>query len=191
MASCQITITGTTGSVQIRYYLGDIFNTITAKPGDPVYVDSTVTLVTYTRLSGDAAATSGCLSITNLIQSCYIFMWETPKPTCDTGNVFDAIILGSTTYVIDEVSITNSYFSLAESLSTLGQESIIPYSGKAERLDTRMKNYLVVQTLGTDIPYLRIKNTTTTFNMYLKGVTSVCSPNGYTAIDVCQPVDEA
>lgn len=188
MASCQINITGASGTVVIRYVIAGTANTITADLGDAIYISDTATAITYTNLSGDAIAASGCVTITELVSTCYLFEWQTDRIGCATGDIFDAIILGVTTSTITNVSKSASYSSVATSLETLADPLITPYAGKVEMgTNSTAKNSLIITILGTDVPTLRINNPMTSFKTYLIGTTITCLPIGYTLLDACAP----
>lgn len=191
MASCQINITGTTGSVLIKYKLGSTSNLINASIGDAVYISSTSTNVTYTTISGDAIGASGCVSISSLASTCYLFEWQSPGFGCSTGDIFNAIILGATTSSITDVPFSSSYNNLSDALIALSNSNITPASGKITvNSNGTFNNHLIITILGTDIPMLRVVNPTTTFNSYLIGTTSSCIPSGYTAIEVCSTLED-
>lgn len=56
MATCLINVTGTSGSVLVRYVLAGEQNDITANLGDSFIIPDTATAITFTTLSGDAIA---------------------------------------------------------------------------------------------------------------------------------------
>lgn len=188
MASCAITIGGTSGSVLIRYKLGGVNNSITANFGTEVYVSNTITDVTYTTLSGDANASSGCVSITELEETCYEFKWETLKAGCDRGDVINAVIVGSTAVSITPKSISTSYQSVADAISTASSSLIQPYAGKFTASSTGTgKNYLIAKVYGADtLISLRVYNASSGFYYNILGTPTTCTvPSGYTAIETC------
>lgn len=190
MSACAITLGGTTGSVLIKYNLGSNANTLTANFGDSVYVDSTATSVTYTNISGNLTASSGCVTITELTQICYIFQWESPLTTDPLGEIFNGILLNGSL-----VTIPNSPFfgvssmqNLITSISTLTDSRIQLMSFKSVASGRQTNNnFLIIKIFGGSIPQLQVNNPVPNYNIHLPGVVSVdCVPVGYTAIPNCQ-----
>lgn len=194
MASCLITITGTSGSVLIQYTLSGNPGSMTVNYGQSVYINDAATAITYTRLSGDAVAASGCVTITAKPSQCYLFQWETINQTNSQvyDMVFDAILDENTVYSIDDVEYTtrNGWNKVAVSLAALDNENIIPLEG-IEVLSNRGsgKNSLIVRTIGFTQPYLRVHNPASNFNLYVKGVASDCSEDGYEEFNNCVESD--
>lgn len=168
MASCQIDIIGTSGSVRVTYTVGTTENTLTANVGEPVYIDDTATNVYFTRLSGDASAYTECIGITELPLTYYMFEWEStgiPK-----NFIFDGLILGDDTLTIEDVPYDLIDVSkLATSINSIYNYRIKAVSGKVEIVTPRNTGsiYFQVKVIGYDIPYLRIRNEGTPFYLYL------------------------
>lgn len=195
MAACLISITGTSGSVLIRYIIGDNPNTITADIGDPIYIDDTSLEVTYTTLSGDAIASSGCITITELPSACYLYEWETlARVICSAGGVTsysDPIEMNFTDILIDgeEVVIppvaystsTGAAIELGTSINSVADErfELVAYKEVASVRNTT--NYSVVlRVINVDIPELIVTNVDTSTRQYIKGAVSACLPAGFT-----------
>jgi hypothetical protein len=164
--------------------LGSHINSLTAQIGDPIYIDDTATEVTYTTESGDAIASSSCLTITELTENCYLLDWETiGNGTTSLSYLIEAIVLGT-----DVLSISPSNFNsltlqdLATAINNLDDYRITATAGKVENSSRNSKNvFLVVKVLGSDIPELKVNNTTQNHKFYIKGVVSAdCVPAGYT-----------
>jgi hypothetical protein len=88
MASCQVDIIGTSGTVYIQYTLGSNLNTLTSNYGDTVYIDDTATNLGYVTTSGDAVPSSMCLSIDPIDLTYLQFKWETIGKHADTDLKF-------------------------------------------------------------------------------------------------------
>ncbi len=188
MASCAITIGGTSGSVLIRYTLGSVKNTITAAFGSEVFISSTATAVTYTTLSGDATATSGCVSITELEETCYEFKWESLKPGCDRGDLINAVMTGVTAIAVSPISISSYYKDVADVIDSANNAAILPVAGKfTVGTNGISKNYLRVKIYGSETYIaLRVYNPDSTFLTYVVGTPVSCTiPGDYTVTNSC------
>lgn len=190
MATCLITVAGTSGSVLINYIdAGSVPRSLVAGVG-PFYLNDTGTSYTWSKVSGDATASSLCVTLTEVVTKCYIVSWELPLdyklPAYATS--FDSIILGDTTYNLNDVAFPyDRNFAIATSINSLGLESIKATAFKKVSTSSKVQFFLIIKVLGTEIPYIKVKNPDGDMFIYLKGVyTANCLPAGYTAIDVCE-----
>lgn len=192
MAACLITVSGTSGEVLIRYTLSGNENEIRSGIGN-VYIDDTASSISYTTLSGDAIATSGCVTITELNSVCYKFSWETFRITdrlySDTL-YFDQLSLGGENLSINPTNLSESFSwkKLGSSISQLGDNRISVIAGlqTPSGRSTSIQN-IIIRVIDSDAPVLRIKNKyTTNLELILAGVESVdCIPTGYDTFEEC------
>lgn len=196
MAACQINLVGIpTAEVLIRYTLNGVQNRIIANTGDPVFVDTTATNVTYTILSGAATITSSCISITNLPISCHLFKWVFSKAVLDcSGNARTALSDYAFTHVnISSVKhpITNFPFTTPTGLAVgleinkIGDDRVQATAFKNTITGTTVSIELLVKVLGNNIPELELTNFIGNQKLFIKGVSSSCSTTGFTLIDIC------
>lgn len=192
MAACNITIGGTSGSVLITYTLSGKTTTINAPFGTTQIIDDASTDITYTTLSGNATASSGCVTITAVAQGCYKYSWETIGNNNDEANgmVFDGVDFNGTLISVTETPYTDGagYINLATVINDLSDSRITVISGKME-LSTRssMNNYMIVKVTGAVIPTIRITDPLYSHHLYLKGtIQADCDlPAGYTEFNQC------
>ena len=188
MATCLVTISGTTGEVLINYVdSGSDPRTLTAAPGQ-LYLDDTGTDYEWTNLSGDAAVSSGCVTFTEIESNCYIIDWQqiSHSSYIAAEYKFDAVVVGATTSSINESNFPGSALTLANSINALNLDTIKAVGYKVVSTASVSESYLIVKVQGTDIPYIKIKNIDDTHYIYLKGTLTVnCLPTGYTAIQTC------
>lgn len=188
MAACLITISGTSGKVEIDYKISTVAHRLIADIGT-LYIEDTATNVTYTTISGDAVASSTCLTINNLPIACYKITWT---GMIANGYRFNAILLGNEIISIAEVIFPEtSLSSLANSVNSAGDSRVKISAYKLIALPNTTNSASVIynilfKIIGTQIPILRIRNADTTSNIYLHGETSACSIAGYTNVNVCE-----
>jgi len=187
MAACLISVTGTSGVIRINYTISATLYTIETSVGD-FYIEDTATDVTYTTLSGDLTATSGCFTITEVIPICYKILW---KGLATDGYIANAIILGN-----DIITITNTVFpktrhDLITNINNANDDrvKVIGYKFRSV-IYTEFTTYdssYIVKVLGADIPMLRVKNMDNTGYIYIPGVLQPdCLPQeGFTIVDPC------
>lgn len=197
MAACAITITGTSGSVVIEYYIGTTRHSMTASFGETIYINDVATTITYTNVDGDAAATSSCITITNLPANYYIIAWETEDSY--TMNI-DAIYLDAIeiplTYAIDYN--TEDWKDLAGAINSLVDPRFRVVAGrKLSSYRHTINNYIIVRVLGTQVPWIRTLNVDNDsllgprddHNSYIKGVISTALPTGFESYsDYTEPI---
>jgi hypothetical protein len=192
MAACVVSVGGTSGNVLIKYTLGSEITTIVPF-GEDIFIDDAATDITYTTLSGDATASSGCLTITDLPAVCYSMEWES------TGNAstyyFEAVILGVDEITFDDVEFDlRSLEDLASAINNAGDDRVKAVAGWTDEDIARLGafHYINLRIIGEDVPYLRIRNDGTSFYLYIKGVSTSCTPGvDYTTYEICDPVPPA
>lgn len=192
MASCLITTGGTSGTFRLDYDLGATHVVSYYNYGDPIYIDDTATDVTYTTLTGDVTAASGCVTITALVQTCYKLSYERLKANNedDPTSNFDAIILGATVVPFtDPVSDRFVYMGfLINQVNYVMADPTLKFTSYKVS-DSISDGYgqidLILQVIGSEIPELRIESPNGNLS-YIKGTVSAdCEPSGYTSIIYC------
>lgn len=183
MAACAITTGGTNGTLRIDYDLGANHNVEYTNYGDDIWIDDTATNVTYTTLTGDVTASSGCVTITALPMICYKFTYDRNKTYSDAYiSNFTAAEVGATTYTITAVPDQLAYMgTLINEINNELLDSAIKIT--AYRLTDLLNDYykidLIMRIIGSDVPYLKIVSPNSSIS-YLKGVVSAdCIPTGY------------
>lgn len=191
MAACLITTGGTNGTLRIDFDLGADHNVLFSTYGDVIYIDDTATNVTYTRLSGDVTAASGCVTITALPQVCYLVKydrWSGDTAAITYNSEFDAILLDNTVHAFTTSytdDIANSAFLPYEINTVLADDTFKIVAAKAENVDTNYMNIsFIIRILGSAIPSLRLVSPYGNTS-YIKGTVSAsCLPTGFSEIVV-------
>lgn len=189
MAACLITLGGTNGTIRIDYTLASTPNYIISNFGDAVYIDDTATDITYTTLTGDVTASSGCVTITDNPKSCYLISYDRPNITSTYQTLFDAIEVGTpqvfTTASQDSYA---AFGTLIYNINTdLDDDNIKVVAYRMQNLINDYNNIsLLVRIIGTDVPLLRIISPAGNYT-YIKGIvqTDCAIPADFTAIEVC------
>lgn len=193
MASCQINISGS-GTVLIKYVLGGIKNEITADSGDPVFLDTTVTNVTYTVISGLAGVTSSCIAITNLPRACYKYSWSFSKNCISCAGLYTSAqslykfkyLLYTTENSITETNINLiTPVTLASEINNLGIDNVKATAYQVTETLGEYRIELILTVFGTVVPEIVMESPIGPDKMYLKGTASSCLPTGFTNIDIC------
>lgn len=191
MAACLITLAGTSGEITIRYTQDSVVNTINTEYGvAPIYIDDTATDITYTTVSGDVTASSGCLTITELPIDYYTFTYDRLKKNLTTyASKFDAVLIDNTVVAISP-SISDKYTALTSLIAAINSTlddytiKVVAWSVEPAGGSTNYYNIgLVLRIIGGGQPWLRI-NSHYNNKSYLKGVSSIALPDGYTEIEV-------
>lgn len=192
MAACLITISGTSGEVRLDYKVATVPKHIIAGIGT-FYLDDTVTSVTYTTLLGDAIASSLCLTITNLPNTCFKMFW---KGLPNLNYKIDALIFNNTEII--PLELVNFPYSNTEIIGAVNSVNdtrfkITKYlisnaDSKYSNDNSNISFSYILQTQGTIVPQLRVKNADNTGFIYIHGVVSTCSPVGYIEVNTCEPV---
>lgn len=190
MASCLITVSGTSGEIRLNYIIAGIQQSPIKAGIGSFYIESTATSVTYTTLYGDAIASSICLVITSLPFSCYKWTWKGLKAE---GYKTVAVIVNNIEIPIAESEFPFSEYNLPLSINNLDLDQIkvtkykmvvpVPFSIVEEDI----QHNFIVRSLGTIIPILKIRNADSTSFIHIHGTASTCSPVGYTDIPLCNP----
>lgn len=192
MASCLITTAGTNGTLRINYNLSGDPVTAYHNFGDTIYIEDTATDITYTTLTGDVTAASGCVTITNLPENCYMFSYDRLKNDSSTYiSNFTQFILGVTTYTLTSPASDklSGIGDLINEINLIGNNIM----ASAIKITALTDNYyqidLVVKVTGTDIPELKIESPNGNLT-YIVGVSSLCVPIGFYELQYC-PVPPA
>ncbi len=172
-AACDVVITGTSGSVTIFYTLGTSINTITANVGDTVYIPKSAIDVSYITNSGDAEPDTSCLVIGKSDFACYQFAWEIGslgEPPLDDSE-FVTVYVGTTEFNISAPYAT--YFGgigpnvsaepLADAINAIGSPLITSVCYR----DDGLNSFIIVRSVGTDVPKIKIHNPTGLGDDYL------------------------
>ena len=188
MAACLISVTGTSGIIRINYTISAVDYTIETSIGS-FYIDDTATGVTYTTLTGDLIASSGCLTITNEPLNCYLLFW---KGITSPGYKANAIILGSTTITIPDTNFPLGGSTLITSINDANVDAVKVTGYKivtdpVESDDPSFNEYYyILSVIGTDVPILRVRNADNTGYIYIHGESTSCTiPPGYIPIEPC------
>lgn len=185
--ACDITITGTSGSVIILYTINGHTDSVTGSVGDVVYISKNAINVSYVTVTGDAVPDTSCLVIEEADYNCYLFSWEigAPDQVPLDDAIFTQVNLGTTNwtisspYTVYETLLNVSGRDMFTTVNNIGTPLIIASC----YLDSDINSYLFVKVVGTDIPKIRITNPTgegTDF-MYIYGVLqdSCDCPDGF------------
>ncbi len=183
---CKINVIGTSGTVKITYTIGTTINYVVAEVGDPVYIAKESTNVSFTTLSGNATATSTCLSLTNLPAACYLISWESFGLTQEDNldMVFDRAILGSTLIPITSTPYYHEEASrlLGDWIQALNDSRMIPTAWRVVDSTRGTKHfYLIVKITSAEQFAVRITNPAGAHQLRIIGTLSACLPTGYTA----------
>jgi hypothetical protein len=186
MAACLITISGTSGLIQINYTISSTPYTIeTAAPGS-FYIEDTAVDVTYTTVTGDLTATSGCLSITNLPANCYNVFWK--GISTDNYKIVE-IILGSEVITIPDTNFPLSNKDFIANVNDLDNNKVKVVGYKSVFAPPSIQNieyYYILKILGPDEPVLKIRNADDTGYIYVYGTSTSCTiPVDYESIVPC------
>lgn len=189
MAACLITIAGTSGKVLIEYTdSSSVKHSIISDIG-PLYINDTGSEYTYTTLSGDATASSLCVTISEVAKKCYILDWEVLKLVNPKyiGQTITQLLVGTTTFTFaTPVLFPDSVFTIVTAINQLN--SLLVKATAYRQVNTTNKSeYFIILTIkGNDIPYLKINSATDNHNLFLKGtLTTNCLPTGYNSILNC------
>jgi len=189
MAACLVTISGSSGLLKLNYTISAVAYSIETGVGT-LYIESTATSVTYTTLSGNVTAASGCLTITAAPSVCNLLMWKGLN-TYPNGYVADAIILGSETTLITQTVWPNSALGLIDNINnvTYDKVKVIGFKDNSSSVDYNYnyEYYYILRTLGTDIPMLRVRNADSTGYIYIPStlLASCAIPEDYELITPC------
>lgn len=192
MAACLITVTGTEGLLRLDYKIGVDSFSIQTTIGS-FYIDDTATDVTYTRLTGDVTASSGCLTIAELPAVCYSLFWK--GLTGIVNYNIESIILGSEVISLPLIKFPESDLLLPEAVNSIGDSRIqivgysLFYDWSAYPTSFINNSFgYIIKVVGSEIPILKIRNSDASGYIYIYGESTSCTlPGGYTPIDPCYP----
>jgi hypothetical protein len=187
MAACLISVTGTVGVIRVNYKISSVPYSIETSVGD-FYIEDTATDVTYTTLSGDLVASSGCLTITELPPVCYKISWE---GIATDGYIANAIILGNDTITIANTTFPESRKDLITNINNANDDRVKVIGYKFNLVGySKFNSYdssYIVKVLGSEVPILRVRNADDTGYIHIHGVVQPdCLPQtGFTIVDPC------
>lgn len=182
MAACLITIGGTpgVGAARLTYVLDGNNYSLVAYSGDPIYIDDTATDIKYV-LVGDATVSSLCLTVTEVVNTCYLFSY-TVDLSCypniyGDGNAqfqFDQLILGSETFTLENVNISPVSLTGGNLVSyinsTTPKVQVVSQTTTSSTDGSQFTNSFILQVSTADVPELRMNNILDGSKSYLKGV---------------------
>jgi len=186
MATCLITVGGTYGEVLFNYLdSGSVAHSIVSGPGE-FYLDDDGSDYTYSVLYGDVTASSSCIALDESPFTCYLIYWiDSSSFTLLNNFTIQSIISGNNEYSLYEKlynnggSFTITIRSLANAINDLGYPTITAPSINSS------SNNIIIRTDGGNIPYLKLANKNTFYNIYLKGTEVMdCVPAGYTEMNI-------
>jgi len=179
MATCLVTVGGTYGEVLIKYVdSGSVSHSLISGPGT-FYLDDDGSDYTYSVIYGDVTVASSCITFTNLPYVCYVIYWgdSLGKSLLSQFKV-QSIIAGSLEYSLYNSGSLVFSESVGRAINNIGDYNITCQS-------FQFPNRLIVKTLTPDVPYLKLSDSLSSFNIYLKGIpVNDCVPSGYEALDV-------
>lgn len=192
MALGLINVTGTSGSVLIKYKIGIVEHSLIADIGD-TGIDTTAIDVTYTTIAGNAIAASLSFTITALSYVYYNFTW---KEIMANNYKVTNVLLGTTVYTISEVSFPNTNTDLITNINSLNNNSLKITDFKNSNfsvlgnitLNNTPNNSYIMKVIGDDVPELKIKNSDNSGFIYIKGLPILYPVIGYTSVPVCNPI---
>ena len=190
MALCLITISGTSGSLELVYTIsGNENHTYIGSPGT-IGIDDTATSVQSITHTGDLTASSLCLTVTNVSPVCKEFIWE------KISEIYTArgIQFGSSFMTF------SSNFDLIENVKGIAQaiNSLDDYRIKAIAIKSSITtdsqrgnvvnsiNNLKVKVYSDEtLIYLVFKSEDDLSTIYVPLTDSTCSLTGYLEIPIC------
>ena len=187
MAACLITISGTGGKVLLKYKESTVDKSATLDIGTIYLNDATVTDVTYTTLIGDAIATSGCFTITELPTECYKISWDFNDLE---DYSFVSVTIDEEVIDFDDVVFPNSKFGLAIAINSLLDDRIKVVQGLLDVSVTPMNTTMIIKVLSSTPPIFKIQGPGSSDTIYLIGEVASCSNVGYTNFKTCQDIIE-
>ncbi len=191
MAACSITTGGTNGTFRLDFDLGADHNVLYSTFGDVIWIDDTATNVTYTTLTGDVTAASGCVTVTALPQICYLLeydRWSGDPSLVDYNSTFDAILLDNTVYAFTTPptdDVMSGGLLLHEINNEVNNDNVKAVAAKSAYVDTNYMNLsYIIRVYGSEIPSLRLLSPYGNYS-YIKGTVSAsCLPSGFTEIPI-------
>lgn len=187
MAACLVTVSGTSGEVLIKYEIGGLPYSLTSGIGT-FYIESTATSVTYTTISGNAIATSLCLTIAPVVTACFRFNW---KGIVANGYTITAVIIGNDTLNFTPIPFPQTRTELATAINSTYSDRIKAILYKevipiGATLDSQIEYNYIVKVYGGEVPILSINNADSTGRIYIYGTVSPCNVAGYDTVNTCE-----
>lgn len=178
-APCLINVTGTSGEAAVRFKLSSVPHTVTSTIGS-FYINSAATDVTYTTISGNAIASSSCLTIDPLPLICYKISW---KGLITNDYKFDAILFGTEVLNLDLTSFPKAE-NFIENVNSKNDSRIhvIQYKIDYGQNPDLNEYSFIVKVFDLNIPVFRIRNKDNSGRIYLHGEVSPCENVGYTNV---------
>lgn len=188
MATCLVTVSGTSGEVLIKYTdAGSVERSIIAGVG-PFYLNDTGTDYTWMNLSGDASAASGCITLTEVVTTCYILSWEVSRYDMSSFSkyMFKSVVTNSDNDIDELIFPYTNSSRIGAVINNLNNPNIKAV-GYKHIFSDKNQNFLILKVSGSDTPYLKIRNEEDTHYLYIKGEPTMdCLPAGYTEIETCR-----
>lgn len=187
MATCLVTISGTSGEVFIKYTdSGSVDRYLRAGLGQ-LYLDDNGTDYEWSTLSGDAAAASGCITLTEVPIVCHLISWQRLLVDEISDAKIDAILLDDTVYEFStSYTFPRSQAKIADAINSLNESDFKAVAFKQVTATNKSEYFLIIKVRGDKVPKLRITNEAGTHFMYLIGEASSCLPAEYTEINTCE-----
>lgn len=187
MATCLVTITGTSGEVFIKYTdSGSVDRYVRAGLGQ-LYLDDNGTDYEWSTLSGDAVAASGCITLTEVPIVCYQISWQRLLVDEISDTKIDAILLDDTVYTFStSYRFPRGQSRIAAAINALNESDFKAVAYKEVNSSNKSEQYLIIKVRGSQIPKLRITNDAGTHFMYLIGEASSCLPAEFIEITTCE-----
>jgi len=190
MALCLITISGTSGSLELIYTVsGDVNHTYIGTPGD-IGIDDTATSVQAITHTGDLTASSSCSTVTAISPVCNDFIWE---KVSDIYKAKGILFSGTELLFLDEVSITNNVRDISNAINSLNDYRIKAVGYKQEATINNQTGELVnyqnnikikVFSNETNI-FLILRSDDDTSTLLVPLTSSTCTMTGYEEVPIC------
>jgi hypothetical protein len=182
--ACLITITGTSGLLEIRYTDGGVPSTIRVEGEGGVYLPDAVLAADYTVLSGDLDASSACTTLTEVPLVLNKFTWEIFD--CLNPYQFNGIIADAVTSTItNTIYHTLDLNVIIEAINALGNDNIKAVAFKLTVTGSTWVAELIVRTLGVDDLQLQLQGTASTEKMIINSTVVGSIPVDFTEIEIC------
>ena len=187
MATCLVTVSGTSGEVFIKYTdSGSVDRYLRAGLGQ-LYLDDNGTDYEWSTLSGDAAAASGCITLTEVPIVCHLISWQRLLVDEISDAKVDAILLDDTVYEFStSYTFPRSQAKIADAINSLNESDFKAVAFKQVTASNKSEYFLIIKVRGDKVPKLRITNEAGTHFMYLIGEASSCLPAEYIEISTCE-----
>lgn len=185
MAACLVTISGTSGTLKLNYTISSVAYSIETGIGT-LYIESTASAnpVTYTTLSGDAIATSSCLTITAAPLVCSTLSWDTNITA--SGYIANGILIGTSIIPISSTAWPGSSSALISSINNASDDRVKVVGYKNNNSVSTSSFSYILKYIGTSAPQLMVSNSDGTNYIYVPSILSSCTiPSDYEVITPC------